>query len=147
MVIRIFPFIFFNKIQSHLFFERSYCLFVDFLAFMRHFSVSCKTVCIKCHIRYRFQLQEGLVFPFCPSPTVHSGNHAIHSAPPPSVLSLAKLHRFFLFTILRFFSAFSRPAQHRQRRHTGEVDFYRIFVIFTQFRHTLVSPPVQRTRT
>ena len=76
---------------------------------MRHFSVSCKTVCIKCHIRYRFQLQEGLVFPFCPSPTVHSGNHAIHSAPPPSVLSLAKLHRFFCSRYYVSFPHFPAP--------------------------------------
>lgn len=76
---------------------------------MRHFSVSCKTVCIKCHIRYRFQLQEGLAFPFCPSPTVHSGNHAIHSAPPPSVLSLAKLHRFLCSRYYVSFPHFPAP--------------------------------------
>ena len=135
------------KSNPTFFFKRPYYLSVDFLALVRHFSTHCKTICIKGHIRYRFQLQEGLVFPFCPSPTVHSGNHAIHSAPPPSVLSLAKLHRFSLIYDTTFLSAFSRPAQHRQHRHTGEVYFYRIFVIFTQLRHTLVSPLVQRTRT
>lgn len=76
-----------------------------------------------------FPAPRGLGFPFCPSPTVHSGNHAIHSAPPPSVLSLAKLHRFFVHDTTFLFRIF-RPAQHRQRRHTGEVDFiaYSLFL-------------------
>ena len=126
---------FFSSYIILLFFQRQDYLFVDFTAFTRYFSISCKTNCIKCHIRHRFQRRESL--PPLPLLDVRSGNHAIHSAPPP-VLPLAKLRRFSLIGDTMSLLVFPHSTQHRQHRHTGEVDFRRVFVIFMQLRHTPV---------
>ena len=92
-----------------------------------------------------FPALRGFDFPLLPLSDVRSGNHAIHSAPPP-VLPLAKLRRFSLIGDTKSLLVFPHSTQHRQHRHTGEVDFCRLFVIFMQLRHTLASLPGQRTR-